>query len=47
MPTPLTWDSPAGLTYDMPGLTWDMQQPDPPPPKPKKKASGGGQLDLF
>ena len=37
MPTPLTWDSPAGLTFDMPGLTWDMQQPDPPPPKPKKK----------
>ncbi|MBL9133996.1 MAG: DUF4469 domain-containing protein [Verrucomicrobiaceae bacterium] len=36
MPTPLTWDSPAGLTYDMPGLTWDMQAPDPPPPKPKK-----------
>jgi hypothetical protein len=36
MPAPLTWDSPAGLTYDMPGLTWDMQAPDPPPPKPKK-----------
>lgn len=37
MPTPLTWDSPAGLTYDMPGLTWDMQAPDPPASKPKKK----------
>lgn len=37
MPTPLTWDSPAGLAYDMPGLTWDSTSPDPPPPKPKKK----------
>ena len=37
MPTPLTWDSPAGLSYDIPGLTWDMQAPNPPVPKPKKK----------
>jgi Domain of unknown function (DUF4469) with IG-like fold len=37
MPTALTWDSPAPITWDGTSLTWDAAAPGPPPPKPKKK----------